>query len=85
MESCLFNKQRPIQTTSHVLWIVQFTRNIPKNDEQYLSRTTPQRSIGELHGQLCDTGQNNGRTQEKNYSVLEDCRKTQSVFQTVKI
>ena len=33
MESSFLNKQRPIQTASHVLWIMQFARDIPKNDE----------------------------------------------------
>ena len=33
MEGHIPDKQRAIQTTSHILWIMQFTRNIPKNDE----------------------------------------------------
>ena len=30
-----FNKQGVIQTTGHILWVIQFTRNIPEDDEQY--------------------------------------------------
>ena len=33
MEGHILNKQGIIWTTSDVLWIVQFTRDIPKNDE----------------------------------------------------
>ena len=41
MESYLLDKQRSIQTTSHIFWIMQFTRNIPKNNKQYIQETTP--------------------------------------------
>ena len=40
MEGHIFNKQGTIQTTSHILWIIQFTGNIPEDDEQYLLRVT---------------------------------------------
>jgi len=40
MEGCILHKQETIQTTSHVLWTVQFTRDIPEDDEQYLLRVT---------------------------------------------
>ena len=33
MEGSIPNKQRAIQTTGHILRTIQFTRNIPKNDE----------------------------------------------------
>ena len=35
MESCFPDQQGIIQTQSHVFWIIQFTRNIPEDDEQY--------------------------------------------------
>ena len=38
MESGFFDKQRIIQTSSDVLWTLQFSRNIPMNDEQYSPR-----------------------------------------------
>ena len=41
MKSHIPDKQRIIQTSDHVLWTMQFTRNIPKNGEQYLLRITP--------------------------------------------
>jgi len=40
IEDCILNKQGIIQITSYVLWTVQFTRNIPEDDEQYLLRVT---------------------------------------------
>ena len=50
MESCFLNKQRLIQTASHVLWIMQFAQDISKNNEQHIQRTTPQGSVSKLHG-----------------------------------
>ena len=41
MKSSFSYKQKIIQTTSDVFWVVQFTRNIPKNNEQYLLKITP--------------------------------------------
>ena len=46
MESGLFNKQRTIQTIDHILWTVQLTRNVPKNDEQHIQRVA---DISKLH------------------------------------
>ena len=40
MESSLLNKQRIIQTLSDVLRIVQLSRNISMDDEQYILGTT---------------------------------------------
>ena len=40
MKGYILNKQRTIQTTGHILWTVQFTRNILKDDEQYFLRVT---------------------------------------------
>ena len=40
MEGCIFNEQRIIQTTDHVFWAIQFTRNIPEDDEQYFLEIT---------------------------------------------
>ena len=50
MESCIPNQQRIIRTTSDVLWVMQFTENIPKDDEQYILGITLQRSVSKLHG-----------------------------------
>ena len=36
---------------------MQFARNIPKDDEQHFLRATSRRSVGKLHGRLCNTGQ----------------------------
>ena len=55
MESCIPDQHRAIQTTSHVFWTMQFARNVSMNDKQYIPRTVPQRGIGKLYGQLCDT------------------------------
>ena len=33
MESYIPDKQRTIQTIGHILWTMQFTRNIPKDDK----------------------------------------------------
>ena len=40
MEGGFPYEQRIIQTPSDVLWTMQFTRNISKNDEQHFPRTT---------------------------------------------
>ena len=40
MESSLPDKQRTIQTLSHILQTLQFTWNISTNDEQYIQRAT---------------------------------------------
>ena len=40
MKSSLLNKQKTIQTSSDVLWIVQLSRNISTNNEQYIPGTT---------------------------------------------
>ena len=50
MEGHVLNKQGTIQTASHVLWTVQFTRDILEDNEQHLPRVTLRRSIGELYG-----------------------------------
>ena len=39
MEGHIPNQQRIVRTSSDVLWIVQFTRNFSKDDEQYFLRT----------------------------------------------
>ena len=39
MEGHIPNQQRIVQTSSDVLWIVQFTRNFSMDDEHYLLRT----------------------------------------------
>ena len=41
MKGHIFTEQRVIQTTGHVLWIIQFARNIPKDNEQYFLEVTP--------------------------------------------
>ena len=33
MKGCIPNEQEAIQTTGYVLQSMQFTRNVPKNDE----------------------------------------------------
>ena len=50
MESYIFNQQGTIRISSHVFQIMQLTRDIPKDDEQYFLRITSQRYIGKLHG-----------------------------------
>ena len=62
MEGYILNKQGTIRTTSHILWTVQFTGDVPEDDEQYLPRVTSQRSTGKLHGQFCDIHKDQGRT-----------------------
>ena len=80
IESYLLDKQRPIQTASHVLWIIQFTRNISKNNEQHIQRITSWRDISKLHGWLCHTSQDEERTRRKDNLILKDSEKTQFVF-----
>ena len=74
-----------IRTPSYVLQTMQFTSNIPENDEQHFLRATSQRSTGKLHGQFHNTSQNYEGPGRKNGQVLKDSRETQSVFQEVKI
>ena len=62
MESCILNQQGIIQATSYVFWVMQFTRNIPKDDEQHFLRATSRRSVGKLHGRLCNTSQDYEKT-----------------------
>jgi len=40
MESGLSNKQRTIQTLSHILQTLQFIWNVSINDEQYIQKAT---------------------------------------------
>ena len=40
MESSLLNKQRTIRTSSNILRIMQLSRDISMNDEQYIPGTT---------------------------------------------
>ena len=41
MESSFPYEQRIIQTTSDVFWVIQFAKNVPKDDEQNFLRITP--------------------------------------------
>ena len=50
MKGSLSDKQRIIRTTSDILWIMQFYKNVSKDDKQHILRITPQRSIGQLYG-----------------------------------
>ena len=64
---------------------MQFTRDIPEDDEQHFPRATSQRSTGKLHGQFHNTGQNHEGTGRKNSQIFEDSRKAQSVFQKIRM
>ena len=64
---------------------MQFTRDIPENDEQYLLRVTSRGSTGKLYGWFCNTSKNHERTRREDDQVFEDSIETQSVFQKVKI
>ena len=77
MEGRILNKQGTIQTASYVLWTVQFTGDIPKDNEQYLLRVTSRKSTGKLHRQFCDTCKDQGRTGRTDNQILKDSRKTQ--------
>jgi len=57
MESCFPDQQEIIKTQSHVFWIMQFTRNIPEDDEQHFQKIITQRSTHKLHEQFCYTSQ----------------------------
>ena len=85
MEDHVLNKQGTIQTVSHILWTVQFTRNVPEDDEQYLLRVTLQRNISKLYGQFCDIYKDQGRTGRMDNQVLKDSGKTQPMFQNIKV
>ena len=80
MEGRIPHKQRTIRTPSDVLRIMQFTRDISKDDEQHFPRITLGRGVGKLHGQFCHTGKDNGRIGRMNNPIFEDSGKTQSVF-----
>ena len=80
MESSIPNKQEIIWTTSNVFWIVQFIWNIPKDNEQYLLRITPWRSISKLYRRLYYTSKNNERIRRKDNPIFENCKETQFVF-----
>ena len=64
---------------------MQLARDIPKDDEQYFLGITSQRRIGKLHGQFCNTSKDNGRTGRKINQIPEDSRKTQLMFQMIKM
>ena len=85
MESYIPDQQRPIQTTSYIFRTMQFTGNVSTNNEQYILRTTPRRSIGKLYGRLCDTSQNHKGTRRKNSSIFEDSGEAQPVFQKIEM
>ena len=80
MKSGFPHKQRVIRTPSDIFWTMQFTRNIPKNDEQHCPRTTAQRSTGELYGRFCYSSKDNGRIGRTNDLIPKDSQKTQFVF-----
>ena len=69
----------------YVFWVMQFTEDISKDDEQYLLRVTSQRSISKLHGRFRNTSQNHGRIRRKDDQIFEDSRETQSVFQEIEM
>ena len=85
MEGGFPYEQRTIRTPSDVLWIIQFTRNISKNDEQHFPRTTSRGSVGQLYGQFCHPSKDNGRIRRMNDSIPEDSREIQFVLQTIKM
>ena len=39
MEGCIPDQQELIRTSSNILWTMQFTRDISKDDKQYFPRT----------------------------------------------
>ena len=85
MESCIFNQQGTIQTSSHIFQIMQLARNIPKDNKQYFLGITSWRHIGKLYRWFHNNSKDNGRTGRKDNQVPEDSGKTQSVFQTIKM
>ena len=40
MEGHILNQQEIIQTASNIFWTMQLARNLSKDDEQCISRTT---------------------------------------------
>ena len=80
MEGHIPNQQGTIQTLRDVLWTMQFTRNISKDDEQHFPRITSWRSIGKLHGRFCNTSKDNEGTERTNNQISEDSGETQFVF-----
>ena len=85
MKSSFLNEQRIIQTSGNILWIMQFTRNISMDNEQYIQRTITQRNIGELHGQFCYTNKDNKGIRIKDNLIFKNSRETQPVFQKIKM
>ena len=64
---------------------MQFAGNISTNDEQYILRTAPQRHIGKLYGQFCDTSQDHGRARRKDSLIFEDSGEAQPMFQKIEM
>jgi len=75
MKGSIPNKQGTFCAKSNILWIMQLTRNISKDDEQYLSRITTWSSIHQLYGWLCDICQNKEEAGRKNNMLFKDDRK----------
>ena len=74
MESSFLDEQEIIQTTGHIFWTVQFTSNVPKDDEQHIPEAVTQRNISKLYGQFCNTSQDNEEIRRKDNLIFEDCR-----------
>ena len=55
---------------------MQLIRDISKNNEQYIQKTTLRGSASKLHEQLCYTSQNEERTRGKNDLILKDSKET---------
>ena len=76
IEDSIFNKQWAIWTKSDIFQVMQLTRNVPKDDEQHIQRTSTWRSVKKLHGWLCYICKNQEGTGGKNSMILKDSRET---------
>ena len=80
MESGFPHEQRTIRTPSDIFWIMQFTGNIPKNDEQHFPRATSRRSVGQLHGRFCYSSKDNERVGRTDNMIPKNSGKAQFVL-----
>jgi len=63
---------------------MQFTRDIPEDDEQHIPRTASRRNIGELYGRLCNTAKNMKELEERMVIFLKIMEKHNLCFKRSK-
>ena len=85
MKNSFPDEQEIIQATDYIFQTMQLTRNIPKDNKQHIQRIASQGSIGKLYEQFCHTSQNDEGIRREDNLIIENCRKTQPLFQIIQI